>query len=159
MTKRLFSWARAHSLWYFSAAHGCCGEELFNTFACRYDVERFGCLPQIDPEQADLLIVGGVLTKKMAPYLREVYDLMLFPKYVMAIGSCASSGGIFSSFPNEAVIPGLDLILPVDVFVAGCPPRPEAIMHGLLKMQGKILGNTSPRHVGMLGREPNRGRP
>jgi NADH-quinone oxidoreductase subunit B len=126
--KSLLKNAQAHSLWYFNATSGSDGEELFHCLGCQYDLERFGCLPQLDPRQADLLIVGGEISQKLAPYLREVYDSMVFPKYVMVLGASAVSGGV-------------DKILPVDIYVAGSPPRPEAIMHGLIKLQEKICGS------------------
>lgn len=134
----LTRWSQLHSFWYYAAVSGSCEEELLNSFGCRYDLERFGCLPQLDPRQADLLIVGGVVTHKLAPHLLKIYESMASPKYVMVLGACASSGGIYSSFPNDAVLTGVENILPVDVYVAGSPPRPEAIMHGLIQLQEKV---------------------
>jgi len=137
---RLLNWARSSSLWYYQAGQGCCGEEVLNTAACRYDWERFGCVPQQDPRQADLLIINGVITHKQVPYLRALYEQMPSPKYVLAIGSCANGGGPFFSETSYSVVPGIDKVIPVDVFVPGCPPRPEAIMNGLLALQEKIGG-------------------
>jgi NADH-quinone oxidoreductase subunit B len=137
---RLLGWARGNSLWYSAAGAACCADEVLNTLGCRYDLERFGCIPQADPRQSDLLIVSGCVTYKAAPYLREVYDTMPSPKYVIAVGSCANCGGAFSPKFSYSVVPGVDQIIPVDVYVAGCPPRPEAIMNGLIALQEKISG-------------------
>jgi NADH-quinone oxidoreductase subunit B len=110
---------------------------------CRYDLERFGCLPQVDPRQADLLIVCGMVSQKIAPYLKQLYEEMLPPKYVLAVGACANCGGPFSGESSYSVISGVDQVLPVDVLVPGCPPRPEAIMNGLIALQEKISGQES----------------
>lgn len=144
MTGGLLKWARASSLWYITTGTGCCADEVLNTSGCRYDLERFGCLSQVDPRQADLLIVSGVVSNKAAPHLRAIYDAMLFPKYVLAVGSCVGCGGVFACEQNYSVIPGLDRIIPVDVYVSGCPPRPEAIMNGLITLKGKICGQEQP---------------
>ncbi len=131
-------WAMASSLWYYPVATGCCADELLNTEGCRYDLERFGCVPQVSVEQADLLIVSGVVTRKLAPYLRELYDRMASPKHVLAVGACAASGGAFGRDLSYSTLLGVDTIMPVDIFVAGCPPRPEALMNGVLELQKKI---------------------
>jgi NADH-quinone oxidoreductase subunit B len=133
-------WARAQSLWYLSTGSGCCANEVLNTMGCRYDLERFGCLPQVDPRQADLLIVTGMVSYKAAAQLRAAYEKMLSPKYVLAVGSCANCGGAFAPEISYSVVPGVDQILPVDVYVPGCPPRPEAIMNGLIALQERIRG-------------------
>lgn len=135
---QLKNWAQAHSLWYITATSGCCADEVIQTVGARYDLERFGCLPQPDPRQADLLIVNGVVTKKSAPELKRLYDSMLEPKYVLAIGACANCGGLFSPDASYSTLAGVDEIIPVDVYVPGCPPRPEAIMNGLIALQEKI---------------------
>lgn len=140
---RVLKWARSRSLWYVSTGAGCCADEVLDTMGCRYDLERFGCLPQVDPRQADLLIVSGMVSHKAAPYLKEVYDSMLMPKYVMAVGACANCGGAFSPEFSYSAIPGVDQLIPVDVYVPGCPPRPEAIMNGLIALQEKISGPNS----------------
>ncbi len=137
---RMLHWARSRSLWYVSTGTGCCADEVLNASGCRYDLERFGCLPQVDAKQADLLIINGMVSYKIAPYLRSLYDAMLSPKYVMAVGACASSGGAFASEFSYSVVAGADKIIPVDVYVPGCPPRPEAIMNGLITLQEKISG-------------------
>lgn len=137
---RMLAWARSQSLWYLPITPGCCGDEVLETSSCRYDLERFGCLPQVDPRQADLLIVSGAITYKAAPKLKEVYDAMLEPKYVISLGACANCGGAFAPEFSYSVVPGIDRIIPVDVYVPGSPPRPEAIMNGLITLQEKILG-------------------
>lgn len=138
---KALNWARSNSLWYFSTGAGCCADELFETFGARYDIERFGCSPQVDPRQADLLIVSGAVSYKAAAHLRSIYDQMLSPKYVIAVGACANCGGSFAPEFSYSVVPGVDRIIPVDVYVPGCPPRPEAIMNGLIALQEKIRGH------------------
>ncbi len=135
---KIFDWARSQSLWYFPVLGGCCADEVLSSLGCRYDLERFGCLEQRDPAQADLLIINGSITAQSAPHLKELYDSMLSPKYVIAIGSCAICGGPFNPGRKEPVIRGVDQLIPVDIYVPGCPPRPEAIMHGIIKLQEKI---------------------
>ena len=142
---RVLSWARSHSLWYLQVGDGCCANEILNTEGCRYDLERFGCLPQVDPRQADLLFISGVVTQKAAPEIIKVYQAMREPKYVMAVGACACSGGLFSDGQSETVVGGAEKILPIDVFVPGCPPRPESIMRGLIILQEKINGKERAR--------------
>ncbi len=137
---RMLSWARSQSLWYISSGPGCCADEVLETSGCRYDLERFGCVPQVEPGQADLLIVSGAVSYKAAPHLRGIYDAMLSPKYVLAIGACANCGGPFAPEYSYSTVPGVDRVVPVDVYVPGCPPRPEAIMNGLITLQEKIRG-------------------
>lgn len=135
------TWAQSASLWTYTIAGGCCADEMLSLQGCRYDLERFGCLPQAHPEQADLLIVSAAVTDRLETVIREVYDRMPFPKYVMAVGACANSGGAFDSNVSYAGAKPLDKVVPVDVFVPGCPPRPEAIMNGLIRLQEKIRAN------------------
>ena len=137
---KLLNWARSQSLWYVSTGSGCCADEVLNSIGCRYDLERFGCVPQADATQSDLLIVSGIVTQKGAPFLKAVYDQMLSPKYVLSVGACANCGGLFAPEFSYSTISGADQILPVDVFVPGCPPRPEAVMNGLIALQEKIRG-------------------
>ncbi len=134
----LTAWAQSSSLWYYSVGGGCCADESISVQGCRYDLERFGCLPQAHPEQADLLIVSTAVTEKMAAVILEVYARMPTPKYVMAVGACANSGGAFADRVSYVKARPLDTIIPVDVYVPGCPPRPEAIMDGLIRLQEKI---------------------
>ncbi len=146
---KMLTWARSQSLWYNSTGSGCCADEVLNSLGCRYDLERFGCLPEVDPRQSDLLIVSGMVSYKAAPYLKSLYEGMLSPKYVLSLGSCANCGGPFSPEASYSVVPGVDQILPVDVYVAGCPPRPEAIMNGLITLQEKIRGKKREESAGI----------
>lgn len=125
--------ARANSLWPLPFATSCCGIEFMATMASDYDLARFGAeRPSFSPRQADMLMVMGTIAKKMGPVLRQVYEQMAEPKWVIAVGACASSGGIFDTY---SVLQGIDRIIPVDVYVPGCPPRPEQILDGILKLQ------------------------
>jgi NADH-quinone oxidoreductase subunit B len=125
--------ARSHSLWPLPFATSCCGIEFMATMASHYDIARFGSeRPSFSPRQADLLMVMGTIAKKMAPVLKQVYLQMAEPRYVIAVGACASSGGIFDTY---SVLQGIDRIIPVDVYVPGCPPRPEQIIDGLMQVQ------------------------
>jgi len=137
---RAMDWARSGSLWYYSVQSGCCADEVMDTLGCRYDLERFGCVPQADPSQADLLFISGFVSRKAAPHLLDLYERMLEPKYVIALGSCASCGGLFSEDRTYSGLSGVGRLIPVDVHVPGCPPRPEAIMNGLITLQEKIRG-------------------
>ena len=125
--------ARANSLWPLPFATSCCGIEFMATMGANYDLARFGAeRPSFSPRQADMLLVMGTIAKKMAPVLRQVYIQMAEPRWVIAVGACASSGGIFDTY---YVLQGIDEIIPVDVYVPGCPPRPEAILDGVMKLQ------------------------
>lgn len=125
--------ARSHSLWPLPFATSCCGIEFMATMGSHYDFARFGAeRPSFSPRQADLLMVMGTIAKKMGPILRQVYIQMAEPRWVMAVGACASSGGIFDTY---SVLQGIDEVIPVDVYVPGCPPRPEGIIDGLMKIQ------------------------
>lgn len=133
---RMVVWARRGSIWPAQFGLACCAIEMMGTAAARFDMARFGSeLFRASPRQADLLIVSGRVAQKMAPVLRHIYDQMLEPKWVMAMGDCASCGGVFN---NYALVQGVDKVVPVDVYVAGCPPRPEALLYGFIKLQEKI---------------------
>lgn len=133
---RLLAWARKSSVWPVQFGLACCAIEMMATAAARFDIARFGSeLFRASPRQSDLMIVAGRVSQKMAPVLRHIYDQMLEPKWVIAMGDCASCGGVFN---NYALVQGVDKVVPVDVYVAGCPPRPEALLFGLLKLQEKI---------------------
>ena len=128
--------ARSKSLWPLPFATSCCGIEFMATMGSNYDLARFGSERMgFTPRQCDVLLVAGTIAKKMAPILRQVYLQMAEPRWVIAIGACASSGGIFDSYP---VLQGIDQVIPVDVYVSGCPPRPEAILEGILKLQDLV---------------------
>jgi len=133
-------WAQSNSLWYYVVNSGCCGDEFLEVVGCRYDLERFGCLKQDNPSQADLLIICGAVTYKASAEVKEIYSKMRRPKFVLAIGACACQGGLYSKDYSYSVVPGAQELVPVDVYVPGCPPRPEAIMNGLLALQEKIRG-------------------
>ena len=134
--EKLINWARENSLWPAQFGLACCAIEMMSTAASRYDMARFGMeVFRASPRQSDVMIVAGRVSQKMAPVLNTIYDQMLEPKWVIAMGDCSSSGGIYN---NYAIIQGVDKIVPVDVYVAGCPPRPEALLDGLIMLQKKI---------------------
>src|SRR6188508_386901 len=134
--------ARANSIWPLPFATSCCGIEFMATMGSNYDLARFGSeRMSFSPRQADLLIVAGTIAKKMGPILKQVYLQMAEPRWVLSMGACASSGGIFDTY---SVLQGIDQIIPVDVYVPGCPPRPEGIIDGILKVQ-ELIGKESLR--------------
>lgn len=134
--------ARANSMWPLPFATSCCGIEFMATAGAHYDVARFGMeRMSFSPRQADMLLVMGTISKKMAPILRQVYEQMSEPKWVIAVGACASSGGVFDTY---SVLQGIDKVIPVDVYVPGCPPRPEQILDGIMRLQ-EIVKNESVR--------------
>jgi NADH-quinone oxidoreductase subunit B len=138
------AWAQGHSIWPDTFGLACCAMEMIAIVGSRYDVARFGAeVFRSSPRQADLMIVSGRVSHKMAAPLRQIYDQMLEPKWVIAMGACASSGGMFS---NYAVLQGVDKVVPVDVHVPGCPPRPEALLEGIVRLQEKILAGVPPAY-------------
>src|SRR5499427_2700734 len=135
-TDDLITWARTGSLYWMTFGLACCAIEMMQMGMPRYDIERFGAIPRASPRQSDVMIVAGTLTNKMAPALRKVYDQMPEPRYVISMGSCANGGGYYHY--SYAVVRGCDRIVPVDIYVPGCPPTAEALLYGVLLLQKKI---------------------
>ena len=135
-TEDLFTWARTGSLWWMSFGLACCAVEMIHVNMPRYDLERFGVAPRASPRQSDVMIVAGTLCNKMAPALRRVYDQMSEPRYVISMGSCANGGGYYHY--SYSVVRGCDRIVPVDIYVPGCPPTAEALLYGIMQLQRKI---------------------
>ena len=133
---KLINWGRASSLWYLLFGLACCGIELMQTGGPRADIDRFGSVPRATPRQSDLMIVAGTVTLKMASRVKLLYDQMPHPKYVISMGSCSNCGGLFDL--GYSVLKGVDKVIPVDLYVPGCPPRPEALTEGLIEVQDKI---------------------
>jgi NADH-quinone oxidoreductase subunit B len=142
--EKALAWVQTHSMWPAQFGLSCCTIEMMAVVSSRYDIARFGMeYFRPTPRQSDLMIIPGRLSHKMAAPLRQVYDQMLEPKWVLAMGACASSGGMFS---NYAVVQGVDKIVPVDVYVPGCPPRPEALIEGILRLHEKIRAGIPPAY-------------
>jgi NADH-quinone oxidoreductase subunit B len=142
--EKAVAWAQGNSIWPDTFGLACCAIEMMSIVSSRYDVARFGAeVFRSSPRQADLLIVSGRVSHKMAAPLRQIYDQMLEPKWVIAMGACASSGGMFN---NYAVLQGVDKIVPVDIHIPGCPPRPEAVLEGIVRLQEKIKAGVPPAY-------------
>jgi len=142
--EKAVAWAQGSSIWPDTFGLACCAIEMMSIVSARYDVARFGAeVFRNSPRQADLLIVSGRLSHKMAAPFRQIYDQMLEPKWVIAMGACASSAGMFN---NYAVVQGVDKVVPVDVYIPGCPPRPEAVLEGIVRLQEKIKAGVPPAY-------------
>jgi NADH-quinone oxidoreductase subunit B len=141
----VINWIRTNSMWPMPMGLACCAIELMAVAAARFDIARFGAeVMRFSPRQADCMIVAGTVTYKMAPQVRRIYDQMPAPKWVIAMGACASTGGMYRSY---AVLQGVDRIVPVDVYVSGCPPRPEALLDALIKLQAKVRREPAARRL------------
>ncbi len=132
----VLNWSRASSLWYLLFGLACCAIEMMATGASRYDFDRLGMIFRASPRQSDLMIVAGTVCRRMAPVIRKIYDQMPEPKYVISMGSCATSGNIYDSY---SVVQGVDRFVPVDIYVPGCPPTPEALFDGIFRLQDRIM--------------------
>jgi NADH-quinone oxidoreductase subunit B len=145
-SEQLFDWARRNSLWYLAFGIACCAiEGLMSASGPRFDFDRMGVFFRASPRQADVMIVAGTVNKKMAETVRLLYDQMPEPKWVVAMGACACTGGPFRAYPN--VVLGVDKVVPVDVYIPGCPPRPESVQYGFIQLQEKIKQQTEERRA------------
>jgi len=141
----LLTWARTGSMWPMTFGLACCGIEMIHAFMSRYDLDRYGMMPRSSPRQADVMIVAGTVTNKMAPALRLLYDQMPEPRYVISMGSCANGGGYY--YYSYSVVRGCDKIIPVDIYIPGCPPSAEALVYGLMQLQRRVRSENANKKV------------
>ena len=146
VTEKVFAWARKSSFWPLTFGLACCAIEMMATFASRFDLQRFGMIMRASPRQSDLMIVAGTVSIKMANRIKTLYEQMPGPKWVIAMGSCAISGDHYRDV--YSVVPGVDRIVPVDVYVPGCPPTPEALMHAVMELQKKVMSEAGGKKHG-----------
>ena len=143
----LINWGKKNSLWPLPFGTSCCGIEMMSVASAKYDFSRFGFeVARASPRQADVIIIAGTIVNKMGPVLKRLYDQMPDPKYVIAMGACATSGGPFF-YNTYSVVKGADHVIPVDVYIAGCPPRPEALLHALITLQEKIKSGATREQI------------
>lgn len=145
-TDELLNWARLNSLWPVTFGLACCAIEMMGAYASSYDLDRFGVLPRATPRQSDVIIISGTVTFKMADRIKRLYDQMPQPRYVISMGNCSNCGGPYWEHGYH-VVKGVDRIIPVDIYIQGCPPRPEALIGGILKLQEKIRAENSPAFI------------